>query len=76
MANIAENKIRIQVIATKELVARIDEYAALMGTSRSSLCSQLISMGVMSFDKAYAAVDDIANRVGDKLISDLGKQGK
>lgn len=54
-----KEKIRIQVIVSKEMAERIDFYANKMGLSRSALCCQFIGKSVMGYDKAF----DMANNL-------------
>lgn len=43
---------KLQINVSDELCARIDKYAKMMGSSRSSLCAVWIGQGVMGFDRA------------------------
>ena len=51
------NTTRIQVNLSNELTAKADEYSAKMGVSRSAFCAMLIGQGLMSYDKAFDAME-------------------
>lgn len=59
---------RVQVNLSEEMVKRVDEYAKAMGTTRSGLCSILIGQGIMSYDKSMNVLEDVGNKIGEKLI--------
>lgn len=43
---------RVQVNLSDEMVRMVDDYAKLLGVTRSSLCSMLIGDGVLEFQEA------------------------
>lgn len=57
-------KIRVQVMMSKELVDKIDNYSRYMGTSRSSLCAMIISQGILGYDKA---IDILGEQIASKM---------
>lgn len=59
---------RIQVNVSDELVEQIDNYAKMMGVSRSALCSIWIGQGVMGYNKSFQIFSDIGNKITDNLI--------
>lgn len=63
---------RIQVIASDDLVAKVDKYADMMGVSRSALCSVLIGQGIMGYEKSVELFD----KFGGDLVSELSKKTK
>lgn len=63
------NVMRIQVIASDEMVAKVDKYANMMGVSRSALCSILIGQGIMGYEKSI----DIFEKVGIDMTEQLTK---
>lgn len=46
-------KMKVQVNVSDDLVKKIDDYAKMMGVSRSSLCAVFIGQGVMGYEKAF-----------------------
>lgn len=63
---------RIQVIASDELVAKVDKYADMMGVSRSALCSVLIGQGIMGYEKGV----ELFEKLGANVNADLFKSPK
>lgn len=59
---------KVQVNVSDELVKQIDDYAALMGISRSSLCAIFIGQGILAYNKSFKMIDDIGQKLGDSLI--------
>jgi len=51
---------RIQVNISDEMITRLDLYSKKMGVSRSALCAQFIGQAVMTYDKAYEVIDNMA----------------
>lgn len=64
-SKLSEDKMRIQVICSNELVERLDKYAQMMGVTRSALACMFIGQGIMGFDKAMNVVD----KLGDGLLN-------
>lgn len=58
---------RVQVNVSDDLVKKIDEYAKVMGVSRSALCSVWIGQSVMSYEQSLSIVKQMGDRFGDKL---------
>lgn len=58
---------KLQVNVSDEMVKRIDEYAQMMGVSRSSLCAVIIGQGIMGYDRAK----EIVSALGDQLKQDI-----
>lgn len=48
---------RVQVTLNDDFTAKVDEYAAKFGMSRSALCAMLIGLGVASFETAFTSLD-------------------
>lgn len=44
---------KLQVLVSEELVARIDKVAKIYGTSRSSLCASIIGYHLPEWEKSY-----------------------
>lgn len=44
---------KVQVNVSDEMVKLIDEYAEMMGVTRSSLCAIFIGQGVMEYNMNY-----------------------
>lgn len=61
---------RVQVNVSDDLVKKIDEYAKVMGVSRSALCSVWIGQCAMSYEQSFA----IVRQMGDKLEQALKEQ--
>jgi len=51
---------KVQVNVNDDLVKRIDYYAKKMGVSRSSLCGMFIGQAVMTYDKSFDILDNVA----------------
>lgn len=58
---------RVQVNVSDDLVKKIDEYAKVMGVSRSALCSVWIGQCVMGYEQSFS----IVQQMGDKLEQSL-----
>lgn len=56
---VAQDKERIYVTVSKDMLKRIDHYCNSMGLSRSAFCAYSIGQTVMSMDKALGIVDKI-----------------
>lgn len=61
---------RVQVNLSDEMVTKVDNYARMMGVSRSALCSVLVGQGIMGFDKAADVLTLLGDKLGDSLISE------
>lgn len=61
---------KLQVNVNDDLVKQIDEYAALMGVSRSALCAMFIGQGILSYNKSFKLIDDIGQKIGDNLLAE------
>ena len=59
---------RLQVNVSEEMVKEVDRYAALMGVSRSALCSMFIGQGIMSYNKGFAMLENLGAMLGDELL--------
>lgn len=44
---------KVQVNVSDELVKKIDEYAKIMGISRSALCAVWIGQGALGYEKTF-----------------------
>lgn len=62
-------KMRIQVNVNDDLVKQIDEYADMMGVSRSALCSTFIGQGVLGYNKSFKIIDDLGQKLGDSMLA-------
>lgn len=60
-----ENKTRLQVICSNELVSKLDKYASQIGVTRSALVcmfiAQGLTQGLMGFDKSIGIVSSAAD---------------
>lgn len=63
---------KVQVNVSDELVERIDNYAKMMGVSRSALCGVFIGQGIMNYDKAFNMIDELKG----SLIDSFGEYEK
>lgn len=63
------DKVRFQILASAELVARIDDLAKYVGVSRSTYCAMALSQYVMSQDKALELVE----KIGTDALNKAGK---
>lgn len=63
------DKIRFQILASSELVAKIDDLARFAGVSRSTYCAIALSHYVMSQDKALELVE----KLGTEALNKAGK---
>ena len=61
---------KLQVNVNDDLVKQIDEYAALMGVSRSVLCAMFIGQGILTYNKSFKLIDDIGQKIGDNLLAE------
>ena len=61
---------RVQVNLSDEMVSKVDNYARMMGVSRSALCSVLVGQGIMGFDKATDVISSLGDMLGNSLISE------
>lgn len=61
---------KLQVNVNDDLVKQIDEYAALMGVSRSALCAMFIGQGILSYNKSFKLINDIGQKIGDNLLAE------
>lgn len=61
---------KLQVNVNDDLVKQIDEYAALMGVSRSALCAMFIGQGILTYNKSFKLIDDIGQKIGDNLLAE------
>lgn len=58
---------RIQVNLSDKLVKKLDEYAGMMGISRSALCATFIGQGIMGYEKTYEMLDSLGVSVEKEL---------
>ena len=67
---------RVQVNLSNEMVLKVDNYAKIMGVSRSALCSILVGQGIMAFDKSFDVIDMLSEQVSNQLLnySELKKE--
>ena len=61
---------KLQVNVNDDLVKQIDEYAALMGVSRSALCAMFIGQGILTYNKSFKLIDDLGQKIGDNLLAE------
>lgn len=61
---------RVQVNLSDELLAKTDYYAKKMGVTRSSLCSMLISQGIMSYENTYDVLKNLGDKIGESILKD------
>jgi len=62
------NFMKVQVNVSDELVKQIDDYAVLMGISRSALCASFIGQGILTYNKSFKMIDEIGQKLGDSLL--------
>jgi len=55
---------KVQVNVSDELVKKIDEYAKIMGISRSALCAVWIGQGALGYEKTF---DIFQSTLGESL---------
>ena len=72
---------RIQVNVNDDLVKQIDEYAEMMGISRSALCATFIGQGVLGYNKSFKIIDDLRQKLGSSMLAaemlkEIGKDEK
>ena len=60
---VAENRKRVYVTLSDEMVDKIDVYRNQMGLTRSAFCAYVIGQNVMAMDKAMSVLDDSAKRL-------------
>ena len=60
---------RIQVNLSDEMVTKIDNYAAMLGMSRSGLCAYFIGQGTLAFETSLNACDEVAKKLLEKSIN-------
>ena len=65
---------KVQVNVSDELVERIDNYAKMMGVSRSALCGVFIGQGIMNYDKAFNMLDELKGSLFEQM-GDFEKVG-
>lgn len=61
---------RVQVNVSDDLVKKIDEYAKVMGVSRSALCSVWIGQAVMGMDRSFQVVQSMGDKLGEALLAE------
>lgn len=66
---------RVQVNVSDDLVKKIDEYAKVMGVSRSALCSVWIGQSAMSYEQSFAIVQQMSDNLGQALKEQVLKEG-
>lgn len=57
---------RIQVNLSDEMVTKVDDYAAMLGMSRSGLCAYFIGQGTLAFERSLSACDEVAKEILEK----------
>jgi hypothetical protein len=60
---VAENRKRVYVTLSDDMVDKIDVYRNQMGLTRSAFCAYVIGQNVMAMDKAMSVLDDSAKRL-------------
>lgn len=60
---IADNRKRIFVTLSDDMVAKIDMYRNQMGLTRSAFCAYVIGQNVMAMDKAMSTIDTTAKNM-------------
>lgn len=61
---------RVQVNLSDEMVKKVDGYAKAMGVTRSGLCATLIGQGIMTYDKSMNILENVGNKIGEKIIKE------
>lgn len=59
---------KIQVNVSDDLVKQIDEYANMMGISRSALCATFIGQGVLGYNKSFKIIDALGQKLADSML--------
>lgn len=66
---------RVQVNVSDDLVKKIDEYAKVMGVSRSALCSVWIGQSAMSYEQSFSIVQQMGDKLEQALKEQVLKEG-
>lgn len=61
---------KVQVNLSDELVKKIDEYAKVMGVSRSALCAVWIGQGALGYEKTFDIFQSTLGASLSKLTAD------
>ena len=61
---------KVQVNVSDELVKKIDEYAKIMGISRSALCAVWIGQGALGYEKTFDIFQSTLGASLSKLTAD------
>ena len=70
---ISDNNYRIYVTVSKEMLAKLDATAKLMGISRSALCGYLLGQGMLGIEKAQNMADIVAQTLGELVEKEARK---
>lgn len=62
---------KLQITVADELVEQIDNYAKMMGVSRSALCAIWIGQGVMTYNKSYQIFDNLKEQFNKKIFETI-----
>ena len=65
---------KVQVTMNDNIVKRIDEYANMLGISRSSLCAVWIGQGLMSYDKSFKLIDNVQGDLLAMFREEISKE--
>ena len=70
---VSENNYRIYVTVSKEMLAKLDATAKLMGITRSALCAYLMGQGMLGLEKAQNMADLVTQAVGELVEKEARK---
>lgn len=67
---------KLQITVSDELVEQIDNYAKMMGISRSALCATWIGQGVMTYNKSYQMIDNLQEQFRKNMLESIQDDSK
>ena len=70
---VSENNYRIYVTVSKEMLAKLDATAKLMGITRSDLCAYLMGQGMLGLEKAQNMADLVTQAVKELVEKETSK---
>ena len=70
---VSENNYRIYVTVSKEMLAKLDATAKLMGITRSALCAYLMGQGMLGLEKAQNMADLVTQAVKELVEKETSK---
>ena len=70
---VSENNYRIYVTVSKEMLAKLDATAKLMGITRSALCAYLMGQGMLGLENAQNMADLVTQAVKELVEKETSK---